>query len=267
MDVREPGALDAALDLVAFRATPPDHDVQIGPVAQELGRVEQGVEPVAEEQPAHGQRDERVGRQTEAGADPGARGALDRREALHVGAEVHDGDIASRREPAHVVGGELADRDETIGRAHGVARDRRVGDALHEVEREPVLDVGVVLDQHERLVVHARRARAAAIVLMNVCVCAVTTSTSRREVLRHREQLRRVQRVRQPDAVFEHVARRDLVHREAVVERQRAVVGDARRHDGQLVAARDETPRLLTRLELDPTHVRRPVVRRREDAH
>src|SRR5262249_53255185 len=50
-------------------------------------------------------------------------------------------------------------------------------------------------------------------------------------------------------------------------ERERAVVGDAGRHHGELVAARDEPARLLARFELDPTHVRRPVVRRREDAH
>ena len=80
---------------------PPITMCSCGPVAEARRRVEQRVEAVAEEEPAHGERDERVDRADRAGARISAAAlAVDRREPLDVGAEVHDRDVAPRREPA-----------------------------------------------------------------------------------------------------------------------------------------------------------------------
>ena len=115
--LREPVAADALLDLVALGPDPPITMCScVRPRSRRRG-VEQRVEPVAVEEAAHGERDERVGGETEARGGSPARRAGDRREPLDVGSEVHHRDRARPGQALEVAAGELADRDEPVGRA------------------------------------------------------------------------------------------------------------------------------------------------------
>ena len=172
-----------------------------------------------------------------------------------------------RREALQVLRGELADRDQPIGASRRCsARSWRRPIRCTALSGNRYSMNGLFWISTNGFECRSARTRGRDRAHERVRVRDDDVGVARQS--RHdREEPRRVERIREPQPLLEHVARRDLVHRKAVVERELAFVGDPRRDHGDLVAPSDEPPRLLARLELDPTHVRRPVMSRRQDPH